>query len=97
MNLLFCVYWGIAAIAWVKLLYPAASFLLEKIPPVAGKIMTWIIVIFMVLDMAVSGAAISRYVSRKAGVEASNPVEHMCVSIYKDKLIERIYPNMKIQ
>lgn len=65
MNLLFCVYWGIAAIAWVKLLYPAASFLLEKIPPVAGKIMTWIIVIFMVLDMAVSGAAISRYVSRK--------------------------------
>ena len=96
-NLLFCVYWGIAAIAWVKLLYPAASFLLEKIPPVAGKIMTWIIVIFMVLDMAVSGAAISRYVSRKAGVEASNPVEHMCDSIYKDKLIERIYPNMKIQ
>lgn len=51
----------------------------------------------MVLDMAVSGAAISRYVSRKAGVEASNPVEHMCDSIYKDKLIERIYPNMKIQ
>ena len=96
-NLLFCVYWGIAAIAWVKLLYPAASFLLEKIPPVAGKIMTWIIVIFMVLDMAVSGAAIGRYVSRKAGVEASNPVEHMCDSIYKDKLIERIYPNMKIQ
>ena len=96
-NLLFCVYWGIAAIAWVKLLYPAASFLLEKIPPVAGKIMTWIIVIFMVLDMAVSGAAIGRYVSRKAGVEASTPVEHMCDSIYKDKLIERIYPNMKIQ
>lgn len=96
-NLLFCVYWGIAAIAWVKLLYPAASFLLEKIPPVAGKIMTWIIVIFMVLDMAVSGVAISRYVSRKAGVEASNSVEHMCDSIYKDKLIERIYPNMKIQ
>ena len=59
--------------------------------------MTWIIVIFMVLDMAVSGVAISRYVSRKAGVEASNSVEHMCDSIYKDKLIERIYPNMKIQ
>lgn len=96
-NLLFCVYWGVAAIAWVKLIYPAASFLLEKIPPVAGKIMTWIIVVFMVLNMAVSGAAISRYVSRKSGVEASTPIEHLCDSIYSDKFIERIYPNMRIQ
>lgn len=96
-NLLFCFFWGIAAIVWVKMLYPAASRLIEKIPPVAGKLMTYCVIIFMALNMIISASALGRYVNRKAGAEASNAVEQFIDDVYPDRFIEKIYPNMKIR
>ena len=95
-NMLFCFFWGVLAIVWVKALYPAVSKVIEKIPPVTGKILTYVLLVVMVLDMCVSGVAISRYVSRNAGVVADTPIESYLDHIYPDKLIEVIYPNMKI-
>jgi len=95
-NLLYCFFWGIAAIFWVKLLYPAASRLIEKIPPVAGRVITFVVITAMIFNMILSGLAIGRYVQRKAGVQAFNAVEEFLDSTYKDEFIERIYPNMKI-
>ena len=31
-NLLFCLFWGIAAVVWIKFLYPKLSGLIEKVP-----------------------------------------------------------------
>lgn len=31
-NLLYCFFWGIAAVIWLKILYPRLSALIEKIP-----------------------------------------------------------------
>lgn len=95
-NLLFCFFWGVVAIVWLKLLYPGASRLIEKIPPVAGKVLTWLVVLFMSLDMLVSGLAIGRYVQRKTGETPYTAVGDFLDQIYPDSFIERIYPNMKI-
>lgn len=95
-NLLYCFFWGIAAIFWVKLLYPAASRLIEKIPPVAGTVITTVIIAAMTFNMAISGMAIGRYVQRKAGNEPANVVEEFLDHAYQDDFIEKIYPNMKI-
>src|SRR5699024_1555493 len=40
-NLLYCFFWGIAAVIWMKGLYPVFSRWIEKIPMRAGKILTW--------------------------------------------------------
>ena len=45
-NLLYCFFWGIAAVVWFKKLYPKISGLIEKIPHLAGKIITWTLIIF---------------------------------------------------
>lgn len=95
-NLLYCFFWGIAAIFWVKVLYPFASKYIEKIPPVAGKVLTTIIVAIMIFDMVISACAIGRYTQRKAGNTPSNIVEEFLDENYTDSFIERIYPNMKI-
>lgn len=95
-NLLFCFFWGVLAIVWLKLLYPAVSKVIEKIPPVAGKILTYVAVAAMLLNMLVSGVAISRYVNRNTGIEANTSIEEYLDHIYPDKLIEFVYPNMKI-
>ena len=95
-NLLFCFFWGVLAIVWLKILYPAVSKVIEKIPPVTGKILTYIVVVVMVLNMLVSGVAIHRYVSRKAGITADTQIERFLDHTYPDALIEWVYPNMKI-
>lgn len=96
-NLLFCFFWGILAIVWIKLLYPAVSKPIEKTPVVAGKILTWVIIVLMVMDIMVSGLAINRYVHRKAGATSNKGIGKFMDYTYPDELIEQIYPNMKIQ
>ena len=74
-NLLFCFFWGVLAIVWLKLLYPAVSRVIEKIPPVAGKVLTYILVFAMALDMLISSVALMRYVDRKQQAGADTAVE----------------------
>ena len=95
-NLLYCFFWGIAAIFWVKVLYPFAGKYIEKIPPVAGKVLTAIVTVIMIFDMIISACAIGRYTQRKAGNVPTNIIEEFLDENYTDSFIEKVYPNMKI-
>ena len=95
-NLLFCIFWGILALIWVKIIYPPLSRLIEKIPPIAGKIITWVCVVLMVCDLVLSAFAMMRYVERKDGVPAENAVESFLDEQYPDAFVEFVWPNMKI-
>lgn len=95
-NLLFCIFWGILALIWVKIIYPLLSRMIEKIPPIAGKIITWVCVTLMVCDLMLSALAMIRYVERKDNVPADNAVESFLDEQYPDAFVEFIWPNMKI-
>jgi uncharacterized membrane protein len=95
-NLLFCFFWGILAILWMKLIYPIAGKVIEKIPPVAGKILTAIILAVMTLDILISSAAVYRYVQRSTGNPPTSAVESFIDRTYPNSLIEWVYPDMKI-
>lgn len=84
------------AIVWLKLLYPAVSRVIEKIPPVGGKVLTYILVFAMALDMLISSVALMRYVDRKQQTGADTAVEQFLDHTYPDSFIEWVYPNMKI-
>lgn len=94
-NLLFCVFWGFAAIIWFKLLYPAISKLIERIPVAVGKIITWGIVVFMISNMAVSSLALVRYDQRGKGAPAAAQWQVWMDEHYGDAQMEKIYPNAK--
>ena len=80
----------------MKMIYPPLSRLIEKIPPIAGKIITWVCVALMVCDLALSAFAMMRYVERKDGVPAENAVESFLDEQYPDAFVEFVLPNMKI-
>ena len=94
-NLLYCFFWGIAAVVWLKLIYPRASALIEKIPMVIGKIATWVLIVFMLCNMAVSGLALIRYDEREKNVAAEAKWQVWMDEHYDDAKMERIYPNAK--
>lgn len=95
-NLLFCFFWGIASLVWIKLLYPFLSGLIERVPGKAGTVASYLFVGFMVCNMLVSGMALARYSGRTAGKEPQNAVESFLDAHYPDERMERIYPNAKI-
>ncbi len=96
-NLLFCIFWGILALVWVKICYPPLSRMIEKIPPVTGKVVTWVLVGLMACDVVISAMAMIRYVERAEGVEAENKVGEFLDMEYPDELIEWRWENLRIE
>lgn len=94
-NLLFCFFWGIAAVIWLKKVYPLLSTLIEKIPMKIGKIITWIFVVFMSCNIVVSSLALIRYTARDTQPKPQNSVESWLDANYDDSKMAAIYPNAK--
>ena len=84
--------------AWLKGAYPLLSGLIEKIPVKAGKIGTWVLVVFMVSNMAVSTLALGRYSQRQAEAEGAEASAFAAVldERFPDERIARVYPNLII-
>ncbi len=92
-NLLYCFFWGIAAVIWMKGLYPRLSVWIEKIPMRAGKLMSWTFVVFMTCNILVSGLALARYTQRSNQVPAQNELDVLLDERFGDQRMEAIYPN----
>ncbi len=95
-NLFYCFFWGVIAILWLKLMYPALSYLIEKIPVKAGKVICNILIVFMIFDGLISAAALMRYQERQQGNEASYAVEVFLDEHFPDERMKKIYPYAKI-
>lgn len=74
-NLLYCFFWGIAAVVWMKLLYPRLSALIEKLPRRTGTILCNILIVFMAVNCLISALALARYGERQAK-EGAVQAEH---------------------
>lgn len=93
-NVLFCFFWGLLAVVWVKVLYPPMSRQIEKLPALAGKILTWVIALFMVCNAVLTGAAMLRYNARAVDPEPANVLDTFLDSQYSDAYMEAHWPNM---
>ena len=91
-NLLYCFFWGFAAVAWFRGLYPYLAKWIAKIPERAGKWFVRALAVFLAVDMLVSGLALLRYSARHAGEPADAAWEVWMDTHYGDEVMERIYP-----
>ena len=104
-NLLFCFFWGIAAVAWFRHVYPPLSKLVEKLPAKTGKILAWVLIVFMIFDAGLSSLALSRYNERNtaqteaAGSKALEEFPQLNAFLdahFPNERMEKIYPNAKL-
>ena len=91
-NLLYCFFWGFAAVAWFKLFYPPLSRLIERLPRTFGKVLTWGLCLFMAADMVVSSLALVRYNQRLEGVPAQSELAVYLDEHYDNARMEAVYP-----
>lgn len=93
-NLLYCFFWGIAAVVWLKVLYPLFSRWIEKIPKKFGVPVTWILIVFMAFNILISGMALARYTERHTAPQPPDTaVSRFLDDRFPDQRMERIYPN----
>lgn len=100
-NLLYCFFWGIAAVIWLKIIYPPLSRLIEKIPKHTGIVLFNCLIVFMVINMAVSSLALARYTERHTAETPAAKTESSALDFFLDRhfddeRMERIYPNAKL-
>ncbi len=82
-NLLFCFFWGIAVVVWLRFLYPKLSAVIEKIPVRTGVIATNALIVFMVFDMLVSSLAMMRYTERNTpGMNSASRIQEGTASLF---------------
>ena len=93
-NLLYCFFWGIAAVVWLKAIYPVLSRWIEKLPKRFGTILMNVLIVFMLFNMAISSLALARYTQRHTNAATeSSPLNDFLDSHFDDERMERIYPN----
>ena len=93
-NLLYCFFWGLAAVVWFKVLFPPLDRLIERIPKRPGQVLTVCLTAFMAVDMVVSAAALIRYDARLEGVAPQNAVEQALDEHFDNARMNKVYPKL---
>ena len=94
-NLLYCFFWGIAAVAWIRYGYPLVAKGMNKLKTHIRPWMTAALAVFMAVNMGVSALAMARYDARTSGVEAATRLAVFLDAHFDNARMERIYPNAK--
>lgn len=92
---LYCFYWGIIAVAFLKVVYPW----LERIEPLIYKkgvrIFTVFLMLFMVFDITISCTAAKRQQERHDNIPAKNQIDVFLDNTYPDEYLDIIYNNKR--
>ena len=89
------MFWGVLAIIWLKWLYPRMSSLILRIPNKIGRALSWVLVLYMIVNMAISAAAVERWTDRAKGIEPKTTFEQTLDDWFPDSTMEFIYPHME--
>ena len=94
-SLLYAVYWGIIAVAYLKIVYPAFQKMEPLIDKKSIRIVTVFFMLFMTFDITISCMAGSRQQERRQNVPANGAIDEFLDRVYPDELLDRIYNNKK--
>lgn len=93
-NLKFALMWGVLGLLWVRYIYPCFCRIIQKIPKKAGKTLTIILLVFMIINGIVSFCAVYRKTQRQNNIPAQNFVAEVFDEYFNDEYMNNIYPNM---
>lgn len=95
-NLAFCLFWGAAAVLWVRAVCPALYRLVARIPRQQGKRIALGAAAFLLFSTAVTAAALGRMDRRREGEPALGAVSRFLDAAFPDSRLQARYPNMGI-
>lgn len=94
-NLKYALFWGILAILWIKVMYPLLSKGILLIPQRTGKILTWMMILFMVVNLGLSFLSVRRWIERRTIDEPIDAIDNLMDKWFPDETMEKVFPNMR--
>ena len=94
-NLLYCFFWGIAAVTWIRYGYPLVAKGMKAVKRRVRPWMTALLAVFMAVNLVTSALALARYDARTSGAAPANAVDVLLDEHFDNARMERIYPNAK--
>lgn len=88
-NLFFAICWGFMGLVFIRNLYPWLSEHIEKIPNSIGRPLTWVLAVFMAVNIIVSIAAVTRWKERTYAPDVPPKAAI-------GRLLDKYYPNEKM-
>lgn len=88
--LLYSIFWGILGIYWIKVFYPILANVLLKINERFLKVLTIILLIFMIFNISFSAIATINWKMRLDGLKTIPYFDHY----YPNEVMEDYYPNL---
>ena len=92
----FMIVWGLLAVVLVKIFYPTLSNIIESLPEKFGKVVTWILIVLLFFDFAISWGALVRQMFRHNGYPPLTIVGEFFDEHYPDEVLKESYTNMVI-
>ncbi len=93
--LLYSVFWGFLGAAWIKGIYPWMAKLILKIPNRVGKVLAWMLAIFLVVNEVITLIALFRWSQRIELVEPANAFWAFIDSRFPNERMEWVFANME--
>ena len=96
-SLIYCLFWGILGLLWVKFIYPFLTKTIEKLPNKVGKILTYILVVYVSFDIIFSSGAVLRQRERRNGIPADSEIDRFYDSHFDDETLKFFYNNIIVK
>ena len=93
--LLYSMFWGVLGMFWIKDIYPRMAKWILKLPNRAGKILTWCVTAFLVVNSIVTLVTVWRWSQRVHDVPPSSGFWELVDERFPDERMERIFANME--
>lgn len=89
------IIWGLLGTVLLKIIYPVVSHWIEKIPYKIGKLLNFILFIFIFWDMLLSYSVFGRMLMRKSGTPPKTFIGEYYDRKYNDDFMYKKYPILK--
>ena len=94
-SIVYCFYWGIIAVVFLKVVYPLIQKLDKYITKKRVRIATFIFAIFMTADIVLSCMAGVRQDERHKNIPPKNNVDIFIDDNFPDEFLDKVYNNKK--
>ncbi len=87
-HLIYAIPWAGFGVLLIKIVYPWMCRILSNIPKKTGAVITWLLLIFMILNILISAAAVYRYDQRQHNIPATHFIQQELDRHYPDGFLE---------
>lgn len=94
-SLKYAIYWGLLGLVFIKGIFPVIDRMLDKIKGRLAFVFTWVIILFMSVNLMLSALAVYRWNQRLQGVPSDGYIDEHMDYHYGDDFMKERFPHMK--